>query len=396
MTYDELKQLDASYYMEVFGTRLPAVFTGGNGARLLDEQGREYIDFLAGIAVNALGYSDDGFKSALKTQIDSLIHTCNYFYNEPQALLSQALCEKTGFDRVFFGNSGAEANECAIKLAKKYAFEKGKGTAKFVCLRNSFHGRTLATLSATGQEKFHGPFLPMVYEFTTIDANDSKAAKAAITPDVCGVILEVIQGESGVFPLEKEFLQLVRRLCDETDALLIIDEVQTGMGRTGTLLAQEQFDIKADITTLAKALGNGVPIGACLAMQKAAGAFHAGDHGSTFGGNPLACAAGLYVTQKIDDTMLAHISETGDYFRTKLLKLKERFPDVIEEVRGMGLMLGTQLSGQYDAHAVALELLQKGIVIGTAGSNTLRFVPPFVLTKGEIDHLMDALENLFS
>ncbi len=395
MTYDELKKIDAQHYMKTFGVRLPVVFTGGNGAVLSDAAGKEYIDFLAGIAVNCLGYSDAGFASALKSRIDSgVIHTCNYFHNEPQALLAQLLCEKTGFDRVFFANSGAEANECAIKIAKKYAYQNGRRD-RFVTLKQSFHGRTLATLTATGQEKFHEAFTPMVYDFSYIDANDMEAAKSAITADTCGVMLEVIQGESGVFPLDPAFLRLVRDLCTEHDIPLIIDEVQTGMGRTGKFLAQEHYGVKADITTLAKALGNGVPVGACLASGKFADAFGPGDHGSTFGGNPLACEAGLYVTQKIDAHMLGMIEQTGAYFKKQLLGLMEKFPDVIADVRGMGLMLGAQLSDKAETHTIQRVLIEHGFVIGTAGANTLRFVPPYIITQKQIDCLISALHELF-
>lgn len=394
MNYEELKRLDSKHYVKTFGVRLPAVFTNGEGAVLKDAEGKEYIDFLAGIAVNCLGYSDAGFQTALKGQIDGVIHTCNYFYNEPQALLAQLLCEKTGFERVFFGNSGAEANECALKLAKKYAYQKGKGD-HFVALKNSFHGRTLATLTATGQEKFHEAFRPMVYDFTYIDANDIDAAKSAISGDACGVILEVIQGESGVVPLSEEFITLVRALCTEHDVPLIIDEVQTGMGRTGKLLAQEHYGVKADITTLAKALGNGVPIGACLAAGKFADVFCAGDHGSTFGGNPLACAAGLYVTQKIDESMLPLIQSTGDYFKKQLELLMAKHPDVIIDVRGEGLLLGAELSEKADAHTLQRVLLSRGFVIGTAGANTLRFVPPYIIMQKQIDLLVTALNELF-
>ncbi|MEG2882179.1 MAG: aspartate aminotransferase family protein [Christensenella sp.] len=395
MTYNELKSIDSKYFMKVFGTRLPAVFTGGTGAVLTDTDQKEYIDFLAGIAVNCLGYSNDGFKSALKKQIDSVIHTCNYFYNEPQTRLAQLLCEKTGFDRVFFANSGAEANECALKLAKKYAYDNNKASDRFVALKQSFHGRTLATLSATGQDKFHEPFRPMVYDFTTIDANDLTAAKAAVTPDKCGVIVEVIQGESGVIPLTKEFLALLRALCTEYDVPLIIDEVQTGMGRTGKLLAQEHYDVKADITTLAKALGNGVPIGACLASEKISGAFSIGDHGSTFGGNPLACAAGLYVTEAIDEKLLCSIESIGNYFIEKLRALMAEHPDIITDVRGKGLLLGAELSNKADAHTLQRLLLSMGFIVGTAGANTLRFAPPYVITKKQIDLLTDALHEIF-
>jgi len=396
MTYDELKKLDSEYYMKTFGTRLPVVFTGGSGAVLTDEGGKEYIDFLAGIAVNCLGYSDAGFEAALKNQMNTgVIHTCNYFYNEPQTRLAQLLCEKIGCDRVFFGNSGAEANECALKLAKKYAYGKGKNSSRFVALRKSFHGRTLLTLSATGQEKFHEPFRPTAYDFTYIDANDMNAAKSAVTADKCGVILEVIQGESGVLPLREEFVSLIRALCTEADVPLIIDEVQTGMGRTGRLLAQEHYGIRADIITLAKALGNGLPIGACLASGSFADAFGPGDHGSTFGGNPLACAAGLYVTEKIDGQMLSHVGNMGAYFQSQLELLMEKHPEIIVDVRGKGLLLGAELSEKADAHAVQRTLLKDGFVIGTAGVNTLRFAPPYIITQKQIDLLIETLDRLF-
>lgn len=397
MTYEELKQIDEQYYMKTFGARLPVVFTGGKGAVLMDSDHKEYIDFLAGIAVNCLGYADAGFASALKGQIDSgVIHICNYFYNEPQARLAQLLCERTGFERVFFANSGAEANECALKLAKKYAANKGNSSDRFVALKKSFHGRTLLTLSATGQEKFHEPFCPGAYRFTYIDANDIEAAKAAVTADKCGVILEVIQGESGVLPLQKEFVSLLRTLCTQQDIPLIIDEVQTGMGHTGKLLAQEHYGVHADITTLAKALGNGMPIGACLSSSPFADAFGPGDHGSTFGGNPLACAAGLYVTERLDSDMLSRIESIGGYFKEQLLALKERFPKIVTDVRGMGLLLGAELSEKKDAHAVQRALIAKGFVIGTAGSNTLRFAPPYCISRGQIDLLIGALSELFS
>ncbi|WP_066688935.1 aspartate aminotransferase family protein [Christensenella intestinihominis] len=396
MTYNELKELDSQYHMKTFGTRLPAVFTGGSGAVLTDSAGKEYIDFLAGIAVNCLGYSDEGFKAALEGQVDTgIVHICNYFYNEPQARLARLLCEKTGFDRVFFGNSGAEANECALKLAKKYAYGKGKDSDKFVALKKSFHGRTLLALSATGQEKFHEPFRPTAYDFTYIDANDMEAAKAAVTADKCGVILEVIQGESGVLPLHGEFVSLLRALCTEADVPLIIDEVQTGMGRTGRLLAQEHYGIKADVVTLAKALGNGIPIGACLASAPFADAFGPGDHGSTFGGNPLACAAGLYVTNKIDDKMLSHVERMGAYFSQQLEALMQKHPDTIIDVRGKGLLLGAELSGKADAHEMQRALLSQGFVIGTAGANTLRFAPPYIIMQKQIDLLIEALDRLF-
>ncbi|MEG2542522.1 MAG: acetylornithine/succinylornithine family transaminase [Christensenellaceae bacterium] len=393
-TFENIKKNDEQHFMEVFGERLPAAFVRGEGVYLYDTAGKKYTDFLAGIAVNCLGYSDKGFIATIKNQVDSIIHTSNYFYNEHQAMLAQVLCEKTGYDRVFFGNSGAEANECALKLAKKAAFDKGNLKSGFVSIKSSFHGRTLATLFATGQDKFHTPYEPAASHFTYIEANDKIAATAAITADKCGVLLEAIQGEGGVIPLEKSYVSHIRELCDKNDVLLIIDEVQTGMGRTGTFLAQEQYHVKADITTLAKALGNGIPISACLAKNSVAAAFGPGDHGSTFGGNHLACAAGLYVTKKIDSEMLAHITKTGDYFKQKLQALAAAKPQNFIEVRGQGLLLALQLNEAYPAHDVVMQLMEKGFIVGTAGQNSLRFVPPYIIDKPSIDALTDALDTL--
>ena len=392
MDLKNIEKLDQQYFMPVFGQRLPVAFETGEGACLYDNAGKKYTDFLAGIAVNSLGYSDEGFKNAIKAQADKLLHTSNYFYNEPQARLAEALCGKTGMKgKVFFGNSGAEANECAIKLAKKYAYNKRKGSAEFVSVSNSFHGRTLATLTATGQDSFHIPFTPGTYEYTYIDANDMNAARAAVTPKTCGVIVEVIQGEGGIIPLDFEYLKLLEKLCKDNDALLIADEIQTGMGRTGKFLACEHAGLKPDIVTLAKALGNGVPIGACIAADKAAEAFVQGDHGSTFGGNYLACAAGLYVVGAVDNAMMEAVAEKGAYFKSKLEGLKDKKPDTIVDVRGMGLLLGAELSAAKNAAEVKMSMLEKGFVIGTAGQNTLRFVPPYVIEKNDIDDLAEAL-----
>lgn len=394
MTLEQIKKLDKQYFMPVFGERMPVAFVRGENCSLFDTEGKKYTDFLAGIAVNALGYSDAGFQEALKAQIDELLHVSNYFYIEQQAKLVEKLCKKTGYAKVFLSNSGSEANECAIKLSKKYAFEKGSSSAKFVSLKGSFHGRTVAALTATGQDKFHEPFLPGTFDYTYIEPNDIGQAKAAITEDTCGVILEVIQGEGGVYSLDMEYVKEIRALCDANDALMIIDEVQTGMGRTGKFLAQEWYGIKADIVTLAKALGNGIPIGACLANEKAASAFSTGDHGSTFGGNYLACVAALYVLDAIDETMLELVKATGHYFMTELKKLQEKYPDKIEDVRGLGLMLGVQMAEEYNPQEFKLALLKEGFVIGTAGRNCLRFVPPYAIEKADVDSLIVALEQL--
>lgn len=396
MDLEKIKQLDGKYFLQVYGERSPVCFVRGEDVFLYDTKGKQYLDFLAGIAVSSLGYSDQGFKTALKTQIDKLIHISNYFYVEPQAQLAEILCQSTGYDRVFFQNSGSEAIECAIKMAKKYHYNKGQDRTHFVTLQNSFHGRTLAALSATGQDKFHTPFAPLTYSFTYVQPEDTDALAAAVTSKTAGVLFEFVQGEGGVLPLSAEYLQKLQEVCRKSGALMIADEVQTGMGRTGKLLAQMHYpEIKPDITVLAKALGNGVPIGAVLARQDAADAFSKGDHGTTFGGNPFACAAGLYVTQKMAKTDLIEKSaEIGYYFINQLKELARKKPGSIRDVRGLGLMLGLELISPLAAGDVLKKLLSCGIVVGTAGNNTLRLVPPLVIQKHHIDTLISALEEI--
>ncbi len=396
MNLNEIKQLDHKYFLQVYGERFPVCFVRGEDVFLYDTEGKQYLDFLAGIATNSLGYSDQGFKAALKDQIDNLIHISNYFYVEPQAQLAETLCQSTGYDRVFFQNSGTEAIECAIKMAKKYHYNKGEDRTHFVTLQNSFHGRTLAALSATGQEKFHTPFAPLPYSFTYVQPGDMDAIEKAVNAGTAGVLFEFVQGEGGVLPLAAGYLQKLQEVCRKTGALLVADEVQTGMGRTGKLLAQMHYpEIKPDITVLAKALGNGVPIGAVLARQNAADAFAKGDHGTTFGGNPLACAAGLYVTTKMAKTDLIDKSaEMGYYFINQLKELARKKPESIRDVRGLGLIIGLELVMPLAAGDVLKKLLARGIVVGTAGCNTLRLVPPLVIQKSHIDTLISALEEI--
>ncbi len=391
MDLEQIKQLDQKYYMPVFGERQPVCFTHGEGVTLYDTAGRQYTDFFAGIAVNALGYADAGFVKTVSEQAAKLVHTSSQFYNEPQATLARALCEKTGMDRAFFANSGAEANECAVKLAKMRAFKRGKKTANFVALKNSFHGRTLLTLTATGQDKFHEPFEPGAYNWTYIDANDFEMAKNAINADTCAVIFEPVQGEGGVLPLSAEYTRHLAALCKQHDALLIADEIQTGMGRTGTFLAVEGARVEADIVTLAKALGGGLPIGACLAKEETAAYFSPGDHGSTFGGGQLVCAAADYVVGRMDGNMLARVRALGQYLKDALCALQDKLPAMIKEVRGAGLMLGVELAEGIKAAQVRGQLFQKGFIVGTAGANTLRFVPPYVISEADIDALLGAL-----
>lgn len=396
MDYEQLKLTDASVYMPTFGTRLPVVPQSGAGVMLFDAEGNGYLDFLSGIAVNALGYGDAEFTDAVCGQVKKLTHACNYFYNEPQTQLAQKLTKNTGYARVFFSNSGGEANECALKLALKYHYQKGAPRKKIVALADSFHGRTLATTAATGQARFHAAFQPLPYEFVYVPANDCAAMAQAIDGSTAAVIFEVIQGESGVHPLTPEFIQTIFAAAAQADALTICDEVQTGMGHTGRLLAQDHFGVRADITTLAKALGNGIPIGACLCSDRA-NVFEPGDHGTTFGGNLLACTAGNVVIDRLTQTdLLDHVQKTGACFKDSLLALQREFPQAIKEVRGQGLMLGAELSPAFDAHQVQLALLSRSVIVGTAGSNTLRLVPPLIIEPKHIEVLICELKEILS
>ena len=386
---------DHAHYMNTFGERIPLCFTHGQGATLYDQNGKAYTDFLAGIAVNALGYGDEGFLSAITEQAKKLIHCSNYFYIESQAMLAQALCESTCADRVFFANSGAEANEGALKLARRYFYSQGKPRAGVVSALHSFHGRTFATLAATGQEKYRAPFVPLVPGFVNVPYNDLSAMEEAVDETTCAVLVECIQGEGGVIPAEKEYLQGLRALCDRTGALLIFDEVQTGMGRTGRLFAHQAYGVEPDIFTSAKALGGGLPIGAVLAREKYC-AFVPGDHGTTFGGNPLCCAAGLYVLGAVTQPgFLEAVDAKGKKLFTALSALKGRC-EAILDVRGMGLMLGVQLSDSLPVGKAAAALREKGFLAGTAGQNTLRLVPPLTIGEEELLSIVPALEAVLN
>lgn len=396
MKIEEIAKLDEKYYCPVFGKRLPITFVKGEDVYLIDSEGKRYTDFLSGIAVNCLGYSDEGYKKALCDTVNTLVHTSNYFYNETQAKLAQRLCEATGYDNVFFGNSGAEAVEGALKLVRKYHYAAGKPRSEVITMQGSFHGRTLATLAATGQNRFHEAFQPLIECFKYVTPNDIEALEAAVSDNTAAVVIEPIIGEGGIIPMTSEYFQAVRRVCDEHGALMIADEIQTGMGRTGELLASPALGAKPDVVVLAKSLGAGVPVGAFLACGKAAKALTAGDHGSTFGGNYLACAAAYYVTNKLLDTdILAHVKEMGAYFKQKLMALKEEC-SVIIEVRGKGLMLGLDLDASVSALETKKKLLASGYVTATAGTNVLRFLPPYVIQKSHIDSLTDTLKNTLS
>lgn len=392
MRLETIQELDATYFANVFGTRTPVCFDHGEGIRLYDTEGTQYYDFFAGIAVNALGYGNPKWIAALCDHLQHhVLHTSNLYYVETQALLAQKICCLSCADKIFFSNSGAEANEGAIKLAKLYHYKKGNTEKnKIITLQHSFHGRTLATVAATGQEKYQKPYHPLTPGFIHVPINDWDALERVWDDQVAAIFFEPIQGESGVYPLEKEYLQKVRERCTETDALLILDEVQTGMGRTGYWFAYQAYDIEPDIFTLAKALGNGVPIGAVCAKDAVAQAFAPGDHGSTFGGNSFACRAGLESIRIMEEECLVeHAQQVGAYFKTALSKLNSQ---KIREVRGRGLMLGVAFTEPIAAD-IQKSLFSKHYLTGRVGDDTLRILPPLIVTEQEIDAFIDALKT---
>mgnify|MGYP004507007467 FL=1 len=364
--------------MHTYG-RYPLVMEMGKNRNCVDENGRKYIDFGSGIGTNSLGYCNDKWVDYVCRQVRSLQHTSNYYYTKVQADVAELLCSSTGYSKVFFGNSGAEANECAIKLARKYSFDKyGKGRHNIITLVNSFHGRTLCTLSATGQDVFHNYFFPFVEGFINVKANDIDDLKSKIDNTVCAVMLEYVQGEGGVNALEQDFVDAVFDLCGKNDILVIADEVQTGVGRTGKLLAGEHFGKKANITTLAKGLAGGVPIGACLADEKCSDVLGVGTHGSTFGGNPLACAGGLAVLETVTaDGFLDDVNKKAEFFRSELLKMNE-----VESVSGLGLMIGIKLKNK-KAGDVVKSALEHGLLLLTA-KDKVRLLPPLNISVDEI------------
>ncbi|MFO7153561.1 MAG: acetylornithine transaminase [Caldicoprobacter oshimai] len=395
MDTQKIIALDKKYYMNTFGERIPIVFEYGQQSTLYDKEGKAYTDFVAGIAVNVLGYGHPALVEAITSQAKKLIHCSNLFYIEAQAQLAKLLVENSCGDRVFFANSGAEANEGAIKLARKYFRDKGMNKYEIITAVNSFHGRTLATLAATGQEKYQKPFVPMPAGFKSVPYNDLEAVRNAITDSTCAVMIELIQGEGGVIEATHEYVKGLEQLCSERGILLILDEVQTGIGRTGKLFAYQHFDIQPDIITLAKGLGGGVPIGAIIAKESVASAFEPGSHGSTFGGNPLACSASIAVlTTLLQEGLIERCAEVGNYFKQKLNALKDRY-HFIKDVRGKGLMLGMELDPSVPGKEVVNAALSEGYIINCAGHNTLRFVPPLVITKQEIDGLVDTLDKIF-
>ena len=376
MTFEQVKSQDQTYILHTYG-RVDAALVKGRNARAWDVDGKEYIDFTAGIGVNALGYCDPEWSAAVAGQAGKIQHMCNYYYCPENTALAQELSQASGMAKAFFCNSGAEANECAIKIARKYG-EK-RGAYRIVTLENSFHGRTLTTLAATGQEGFHREFLPLTEGFLYAQAGDLAGIQALLDGSVCAVMLEMVQGEGGVIPMDEGFVQGLAQLCREKDVLLLIDEVQTGIGRTGRFFAYQGYGVQPDVVTCAKGIAGGLPMGACLVSERLGDILQPGQNGSTFGGNPIASAAARVVVRRVSEPdFLQSVAEKGAYFREKL----EAMPQV-EYVRGRGLMLGVKLK-EKDAHDVLVQCAKAGLLILTA-KELVRFLPPLTITQEDID-----------
>lgn len=376
--------------------RFPVVLERGEGVRLYDLDGKEYLDFGAGIAVFALGYGNKAYNQALKDQIDKLIHTSNLFYNTPMVEAAEKLLKASGMSKVFFTNSGTEAIEGAIKAARKYAWLKDKSTDhEIIAMKHSFHGRSLGALSVTGNTHYQEPFKPLIGGIRFADFNDLDSVKEQITEKTCAIILEPVQGEGGIYPASKEFLQGVRRLCDEKDILLILDEIQCGMGRTGSMFAFQSYEVMPDIMTSAKALGCGVPVGAFVLNEKTAeNSLEPGDHGTTYGGNPLACSAVSKVFDLFEEEkILEHVQKTAPYLERKLDELVEKY-DFLTERRGKGLMQGLVVSGR-PVGEIINKGIENGLFVLSAGSDVLRLVPPLIITEADIDEMIEKLEKSF-
>ena len=385
MNTQELIKIEDDYFINTF-TRQPVVLDHGEGVKVTDIDGKEYLDMFAGIAVNALGHNHPKLVKAIQEQAEKLIHISSIYYNEPALIYAKKLIEMTSFDRIFYANSGAEANEGAIKLAVKYT-----GKSEVISTVESFHGRTVVTLAATGHEHYHEPFKAILPKgFINVPYNDIEAIKESITENTAAIIVEPIQGEGGINVPDIEYLKEIEKICHEKDIVFIVDEVQTGFGRCGTLFAHELFDVKPDIMTMAKGIGGGVPMGGILATEKVAGAFVPGDHGTTFGGGPLVCAAANAVLDTIiDENILDNVNEVGNYFISELKKLDK---DIIADVRGKGLMVGIELTKPGAEYVDKLR--EAGFLINCTAGNVLRFVPPLIITKEEIDEFVKALDEI--
>jgi len=384
------KEKDSKYIASSYG-RFDVVLTNGKGSTLYDENGKKYIDFGSGIGVTAFGNCDEEWQESVKEQLSKLQHVSNLYYTEPGAELAAMLCEKTGLKKVFFANSGAEANEGAIKFARKYSFDKyGEGRATIITLCDSFHGRTITTLAATGQDEFHQTFFPFTEGFKYCPANDLEALKSSITDDVCAIMFECVQGEGGVNNLTQEFADEIKKTAQENDILIIVDEVQTGNGRTGKYFSYEHFGLNPDIVTTAKGLGNGLPIGAVLFGEKTKDVVTNGSHGSTFGANPIACAGAISVVKRLDDSFLKDVCTKGEYIRNYITNIKG-----IKSISGLGMMIG--IESDKNASDVAKKCLANGLLVLTAHKNKIRLLPALNISYKELDEglsiLKEAIEN---
>ncbi|MGN0166142.1 MAG: aspartate aminotransferase family protein [Lachnospiraceae bacterium] len=379
--------------MKTYG-RYNIVLEKGDGVYLYDSEGKKYLDFCAGIAVFALGYKNEDYNNALKAQIDKLIHTSNYYYNEPAVTAAMALKKATGMDRVFFTNSGTEAVEGAIKLARKhYYLNNGVADSEIIAMTHSFHGRSMGSLSVTGTTSYRTPFEPLIGGVKWAEFNNIESVKASISDKTAAIIMETVQGEGGIYPADKQFITEIRNICDEKGILLILDEIQCGMGRTGTMYAYEQYGIKPDIMTTAKALGCGVPVGAFCAKEDIAASMVPGDHGTTYGGNPLVCAAVTKVFELFEkQDVLDNVKKVGSYLWEKLDELTEKY-DFIASHRGKGLMQGLELN--FSVKDVVAAAIDSGLILISAGKNVIRFVPPLIISKNDVDEMLSILTKVF-
>lgn len=385
--FEKIKNLDDEYVAGTYG-RFPVAIKQGKGATCEDFDGKTYIDFSSGIGVNSLGFCDDGWVQAVYSQLTTLQHISNIYYTEPCAKAAEILCKRTGMKKVFFSNSGAESNEGAIKCARKYSFMKyGEGRNKVITLQNSFHGRTVTTLAATGQDVFHNYFYPFTEGFEYTPANDIDALEKALGDDVCALMMELIQGEGGVMPLDMDFVKQAAELCNKKDILLIIDEVQTGVGRSGELFAFQRFDIEPDIVTTAKGLGGGLPLGCVMFSEKTQNVLQKGDHATTFGGNPVATKGAEYILTRLDRAFLDEVTAKGKYITEKVLNMPH-----VEGVDGMGLMLGIRVDSSIKSADVVKKGIDEGVLLLTAKAK-VRLLPPLSITYEEIDKGLACLEK---
>jgi len=393
MKTKELIENEKKYLMQTY-TRPPMVLNKGEGMKVWDLEGKQYYDFIGGSAVIALGYNHPKLVQSIKDQLEKLSHCSNFYYSEPQIILAQMLVEISCGDKVFFGNSGAEANEGAIKLAVKYFKEQNKDKHKIIYMKNSFHGRTIATMAATDQNKLQKDYLAILPKFKKAIFNNLESVKEAFDKEVAAVLIEPIQGHGGINIATQEFIKGLKELCNREGILLIFDEIQSGLGRTGKMFAYQHYGVEPDILTIAKSLGGGIPLGAFIAKDKIASSFKPGDHGTTLGGNPLACAAGIANLKILkEENLVEKCQKKGEYFKDKLKGLKERYPEKIEEIRGLGLMFGMEL--KEEGQEIVKKCVEERVLINCVAKKVLRFLPPLIVEEKNIDYLINILDKIF-